>query len=304
MKLAIPATLLSVVLSASLGAQSSTSDAPPPPPAPGMQGGGPHGPHGGRFGPGMAPHRVETITNSPFTAQFAETANFTDHQGAQEQRSATSTVYRDSQGRVREEVTLPAPPPQSSSTTEAGTAPAAPPAARGPRRMITIFDPVTHTITHLNVNRKTAYVQTVPADFFSRMQQHMDRRESGQQPQQKRDNVTVTSLGNKTIAGVPATGEQTVIILPPHDNGATHTVTRQSWFSPDAKFEVSSSETSDRGTHATTLTSLNKAEPDPSLFQVPAGYTTSSIPDRQSRGHHLGGPGGPEEDNAPPPPSL
>lgn len=99
------------------------------------------------------------------------------------------------------------------------------------------------------------------------------------------------------IAGVNAAGEQTVLTLSSHDGGAEHTITRELWFSPDAKFEVSSSETGDRGTRSHTLTTFSKTEPDPGLFQVPAGYTITNASNSHMGGHHRGG------DNAPQGPS-
>ena len=309
MKLATAAVLLSTALTLPLAAQAvpnPSPDAPPPAATPGMHPGGPHGPHGrGMFGPAMAAHHIETVSNAPFTAQFTETSNLTDHQGSQGQRSSTSTVYRDSQGRVREELTLPTPPPRPPAATDSGGAPAAPAAPRGPRTIVTILDPVAHTVTHLNADRQTAYVQNVPEDFFMHMQQRTERRESGRSPQHRRDNATTTDLGNKVMAGLSARGEQTTLTLPAPDGGSVHTMTRQNWFSPDMKIEVSSSETSDRGTHSNTLTSLNKAEPNPALFQVPAGYTTTNVPDHGFSGDRRGhrGPGGPgDRDDMPPPP--
>ena len=312
MKLALSTVFLSAALAAPAVAQSAP-DAPPAPTSPGMHFDGLHGPHGlrghGMFGP--AAHRVEPVTNSPFKAQFTETDNFIDREGKQVQRSSTNTVYRDSEGRVRQEVTLPAPPPRLPAAPESGAPPAAPAPPRGPHTMITILDPVAHTITHLNPDHQTASVQTVPANFFTRMQQRGERRESGQQPQRRRDDVTTTDLGSRVFAGVPAKGEQTAVTLPARDGGVAYTITRQSWFSPDAKIEVSSSETSDRGTRSDTLTSFSKAEPNPGLFQVPAGYTTTTVPEGRFPGHHLGGPGRPgrpdgsgQDDVPPPPPSM
>ncbi|GAA3769011.1 hypothetical protein [Terriglobus aquaticus] len=250
----------------------------------------------------MAAHRVEPIAGAPFTAQFTETSNFTDRQGAQQQR--TSTVYRDSQGRVREEITLPPPPPRAPSPNSTGAAPEAPSAPRGPRTMITILDPVANTVTHLNVDRQTAFVQTLPPDFFTRLQQRESRKESGQPSQAARNNVTTTTLGSKVVAGVSATGTQSTITFPARDNGTAHTMTRQTWFSPDLKLDVGSSESGERGTRSETLTSVNRAEPNPSLFQVPAGYTVVNAPEHPFGGGHRGGPGGfrGNGQDAPPPP--
>lgn len=302
MKLAIAAVVFSAVFAGSASAQSN-GDTPPPPPNTGMHHGGPHGPGAPRgWGHGMGGHRVEAIANAPFTAQFTESGTFTDRQGAQQQHSSTSIIFRDSLGRVREEVTLPARPPRPPAAGETSATPAAPPAPRGPRTIITIFDPVAHTITHLNPERQTAFVQAVPADFFSRMQQHEEAAASGQLPHGGRDKATTTSLGSKMFAGLSATGEQTTMTFPAREGGTAHTKTRQSWFSPEEKLVVSSMESGDRGTHTDTLSSFSRAEPNPSLFQVPAGYTITNAPERG--GWHRGGPGGDDAGTEAPPPSM
>ncbi|MBE7181062.1 MAG: hypothetical protein INR71_07615, partial [Terriglobus roseus] len=124
MKLAISAVLLSVVLAAPLAGQAApNSGSDDPPRSAGMHPGGPHG--RGMFGPGMAAHRVESIANSPFSAQFTETWNSANGQGNTAQRSSTSTIYRDSQGRVREETTLPPHPPRAPQSADAAATPAA-----------------------------------------------------------------------------------------------------------------------------------------------------------------------------------
>lgn len=288
----ISATVLSFALlsGSALLAQSGTPQDGPPPPHEGMRHGGP-GPFGMR-GPGRhdGPGRLPApIPNAPFSAQFTSASVMTDHEGKQVQHSGTSSVYRDSLGRTREEVTLPPPPPRAPATDGAQADAPKPPA--GPRTMIVIFDPVANTITRLNPERKIASVQTVPADFFAHMQKRENREAQAAKPHG--EDATVVDLGSKTFAGVVAQGKRITHSFPSREGEGTKTMTHESWFSPDLKLEVSDTETSDRGTHSELLSTLTKAEPDAGLFKVPEGYTVRNDQDRRFHGEGHRGPEGP-----------
>ena len=297
----ICAAALSLALlsgSALLAQTGAPQDGPPPPPHEGMHHGGP-GPMGMR-GPGMhgEPGKLPApIPNAPFSAQFTSTGIMTDRDGKQVQHSGTRSVYRDSLGRTREEVTLPPPPPRAPAADGAQADAPKPPA--GSRTMIVIVDPVANTITRLNPERKVASVQTVPAEFFTHMQEREAREAQGARPHDKEANVV--DLGSKTFAGVVAQGKRISHTFPSREGEGTKTFSREEWFSPDLKLGVSETETSDRGTRSEILSTLTKAEPDASLFKVPEGYTVKNGPDRRFHGEGHRGPGGPD---GPPPPSL
>ncbi len=292
------AAVLFLGCAAPLLAQTATTPDGAPPAAPSGQ----HRDHMGG-GPGMRGEMRNlpaTVANAPVTAQFTSTGQMKARNGEEHTVSGTRTVYRDSLGRTREDITftLPAGAGQGS---EASAQPG--PHAHGPMNMTVIVDPVAGTVTRMNAGRKTAVVETVPAQFFQREQKREQREESGQ-PGGK--TAQVVDLGSKTFAGVVAKGEKVTRTLPARDTTETaHTTTREVWFSPDLKLEVSSTETSDRGTRSETATSISKAEPDASLFKVPEGYTvTQAAPHTGMRhGPHL--PQGVNGDhNAPPPPAM
>ena len=305
--IAVPALLALPVFAAPAFAQ--TADLTPAPPAGGMHR-GPGGPGFGREGLHTA---VAPVTSAPLTAKYTSTSSFTTREGKSVERDGSTSVYRDSLGRTREDVTLPPPPhPREASSTTSATAPA----PGTPRTMTVILDPVANTVTRLLAEQKVAVVETVPADFF----QHAISREAREAAgPHARGNSTVTSLGSKMFAGISATGTRTTFTFPPREDSSTATsataastaatstastpastapvtMTHETWFSPDLKLEVSSTETGVHGTSTNTLTTLTRAEPDASLFKVPEGYTVKAATPHDRHGR---GPGGPPSD-APP----
>ncbi len=324
MKLAAAAVLSLVFVAVPVFAQ--TADTPPAPPAgvqdhrgPGMH----HGPWMGHHMP-MAT-RVAPVTNAPFSAKYTleSVQQAPGPDGLVQKYTATQTVYRDSLGRTREDVTMPVPPPRPLKQNADGTPipPATGPVA--PRTMTIIADPVANTITRLMPDKKTAMVEAVPAEFFK----HATAREANQaagDTARHGGSGAATDLGSRTFAGVVASGKRTTMTMPmrgdrpapgtttaetPANSTATaKTMTHETWFSPDLKLEVSSTETGERGTRSDVLTSLTKGEPDASLFKVPEGYTVKNAPPHMPSGMHRdgpGGPGGPGGPDAPaPPPAM
>lgn len=84
------------------------------------------------------------------------------------------------------------------------------------------------------------------------------------------------SLGAQTLFGVSVVGTKTTTTYPAGSRiGNDHPVTSTSevWESPVLDVAVSSRYTTPEGSVQTTgIPDLSTAEPDPSLFQIPAGY--------------------------------
>jgi hypothetical protein len=261
------------------------------PGAPGGPGGGHHfmgrgfGPAEGGFGLMRAP-----ITNAPYTATFTSTATEKLQDDTVLTHTITRVATRDALGRTRDEVTLPA---RSNGDGE-------------PHTMITIVDPVTHTITQLHADRKVAVVHQMPSPHARDRWDGADRRGSirrgpGGPPTEsasanapgdgmrgfhhrREDNVATTDLGSKTMDGVTATGRRMTRTIPLESAGKTIVATHEVWFSPDLQIELSRSDVDPfRGTHTVVATSLSKAVPDPALFQVPQGYTVEQAPQHAGR---------------------
>jgi hypothetical protein len=91
-------------------------------------------------------------------------------------------------------------------------------------------------------------------------------------------NAIVEDLGTMTINGALARGTRTTTVVPAGAIGNDrefHSVSER-WFSSDLNLLVKSVNTDPRfGTTTYELTNLTLRPPDPSLFRVPADYTTT-----------------------------
>jgi hypothetical protein len=90
-------------------------------------------------------------------------------------------------------------------------------------------------------------------------------------------------LGTQVIEGVRAQGTRTTSTIPAGAIGNERPIvsTSERWFSPDLGIVVMSKSSDPRlGTTTYRVTDLVRSEPDPSLFQVPADYTTKEEPGR------------------------
>ena len=82
-------------------------------------------------------------------------------------------------------------------------------------------------------------------------------------------------LGKQMIEGVQAEGTRHILTIQAGEIGNDRPiqVTNESWYSPDLKLTVMTKRSDPRtGEEAFHLTNINRTEPAPYLFQVPAGY--------------------------------
>lgn len=89
--------------------------------------------------------------------------------------------------------------------------------------------------------------------------------------------VKTESLAKQTIEGVTATGTRTTRTIPAGEIGNERPleITSEVWTSPDLQILVLSKRTDPRiGETVYRLTNIQRGDPDPSLFQVPSGFTT------------------------------
>jgi hypothetical protein len=91
------------------------------------------------------------------------------------------------------------------------------------------------------------------------------------------------SLGQKAIEGVIADGKRVTTVLPAGAIGNQQPITVQTeqWFSPDLEILLMTRHSDPRtGDTAYTVTNILRAEPQASLFDVPADYTILESPYR------------------------
>jgi hypothetical protein len=88
-------------------------------------------------------------------------------------------------------------------------------------------------------------------------------------------------LGASNMAGVPVTGSKTTTVIPAGTMGNDRdiTITEERWYSPDLKMNIMTKHSDPRmGETVFQVNSLTRANPDPSLFQVPSDYQIKEGP--------------------------
>lgn len=226
-------------------------------------------------GPGGRPGRMgfggpqATVTGAPYSAVEVTTTQQVLAGGNSIQNQHQTTVYRDSQGRVRTETTVQHPGP-------AGSQAAA-------RTMITVHDPVAGVMRHIDTQNRVVNEMSIrPAGAGFRANETNSARGAanpGQHANARRvadPNVKTEDLGVQTINGIAATGHRITHTIPAGAMGNAQPIqsVREVWTSADLKVPVLVKTSDPRfGTTVTQLTNINRSEPDAALFQAPAGYT-------------------------------
>jgi hypothetical protein len=205
----------------------------------------------------------KTVTGAPFSASFSTQSTQVLSDGNQIQRATTGTVARDTQGRTRRDMTLPA----IGHWAVAGQA--AP-------HMVSISDPVAGAHYMLNPDKKTARKFTPPANAQGSWRK--GRGASGFAAQREKETTTV-SLGTQTMSGVSAEGTRYTRTIPAGAIGNQNPIqiVTERWYSAELQTYVMTKRTDPReGTTITQLTNIQRQEPDASLFTVPPDYTVTA----------------------------
>jgi hypothetical protein len=267
--------MILLLAGAGVRAQDAAS-APPPPPPPG---------HGYGHGPGRDEIRLlgfeaglgdKVVTGAPFSASFTTESTETLADGNQIKHTSTGSIARDSQGRTRRDMTLPA----FGATAVAGQA--AP-------HVTFVNDPVAGTRYILEADTKTARQMPAPPD----KSQFTRKTHTGGGPgAEAADKETVTtSLGTQTIGGVTAEGTRYTRTIPAGQigNAKPIVIVSERWYSADLQMVVMTKRSDPRSGDTTfQMTSIARTEPAASLFQVPTDYAVSKA---APRGEFRGGRG-------------
>jgi hypothetical protein len=269
MKWMVLAGVTILLAAAASGVSAQGGPGGPPPPRGGFRGmgAGPMGPDDAFGFIGFeAGFSGKTVSGAPFTAEFSTETTESLPDGNRIDDKTTGSFARDSEGRTRREITLPA--IGAFSTSANGGAPA---------HGIVINDPVAGVSYVLNENRKQARKSNLPSNQF---RGNSPNRGPGPEARQNR-NITTQSLGTQMIGGIAAEGTRTIRTIPAGQIGNEKPieVTVDRWYSSDLQTDVMIKRSDPRG--ATTvfqLTNVVRSEPDSSLFQVPSDYSVVSRP--------------------------
>ena len=234
------------------------------------------------------------VKNQPYQAQAVTEVKQTLADGSHITQTMTATVARDSDGRsVRIQKLGAMGPWKSASISSQANAPT----------LTTIFDPVAQTHIDYSSENKVAHSLPMLPPLAKGETNVMHsfavfaggapgaggpgpvtnyvfktRTDSGDAPSA---DIKTESLGDKTIDGISVTGTKTTNTIPAGTIGNDRdlVVTRETWYSPDLKLVIQSTQTDPRfGETTYSLTNIQRNEPDASLFQVPAGYTVEKVP--------------------------
>lgn len=199
------------------------------------------------------------VKNAPFSAQVTGEAIQVLADGNRIDHKESGTIARDSVGRTRREISLPAIGPLAAS----GQVP----------QLVLIKDPDAGKNYVLDANKKTAVVMNISSRGNARGYRFAHSPMGANQPA-----VSIQSLGTKTLDGLSVQGTRTTrtIAAGRIGNAQPIVITTDKWYSPDLQTIVSLTRTDPRfGTTTYQLSNINRADPPQSLFMVPQDYTVT-----------------------------
>ncbi|MCC6330234.1 MAG: hypothetical protein IT174_17130, partial [Acidobacteria bacterium] len=126
-----------------------------------------------------------------------------------------------------------------------------------------------------NDERKRVELNAVAAAKLSNSLSADGQSDSSGHGRRMKYDTRTEDLGTRTVEGVRAVGKRTITTIPAGDIGNERAIeiVYEKWYSNDLQLVVMSKHTDPRfGEQTYRLTNILRNEPDPSLFEVPAGY--------------------------------
>jgi hypothetical protein len=245
---------------------------------PGGPGGGDFAFVGAEFGfPG------KVVKGAPYSAQAVTQFTQTLADGNHVQKTSTSAVARDSEGRTRTEHSMGA----IGQMTASGTA----------AKAVFIHDPVAGMSYALDPNSHTARQMAIRSHNQNPGSSTGSGR-GGSRPGSPGDSTAVgprrpelaarktEDLGTQVMDGIAVQGKRITHTIPAARAGSDRDidVVTESWYSQDLQAVVMSKTSDPRsGESVYKLTNINRAEPDHALFTVPSDYTVQQQQGRPGR---------------------
>jgi hypothetical protein len=237
-----------------------------------LRGGGP----GGQMMPPPMGDRVELmgfegmrggkiVTGAPFSGVAVTESTQTLGDGNHITHKTQANVFRDSQGRVRKEVTL------------SGFGPVA--ASGGTKSFVVISDPVAQASFVLHSDTKVAEQMGHPHHGMKGLAKggaFEEKMQARQQEEIAAGNLKKEDLGTQVISGVNAQGTRLTRTIPAGQVGNEKPIliVHETWFSNDLQMVVMSKRSNPWGGDTTyTLTNIQRTEPAAALFTVPSDFT-------------------------------
>lgn len=237
----------------------------------------------------------KVVTGAPYSAQAVTETTQVLADGNRITRKSASLIARDGQGRTRREQNLNVVGPWSSGSQEPSST------------TVFINDPVSGTRYTLESNSHAA-IKTAIGAGEQGIRQELEARAKAEKRKleaegnngmvrteshvmvftsdtpgmqivtsstEHRNPAKAESLGTQIIEGVSAEGKRMTETIPAGKVGNERAieVVNETWYSPELQTVVKSRHSDPRtGDVVYSLTNISRAEPDPTLFQVPADY--------------------------------
>ena len=223
---------------------------------------------------------IPPVVGAPYSAQSTTQRVQVLSDANRIDQTTSGNVARDGQGRVR---------------NEAMVAGIALPTGEAPH-FVTINDPVAGYTYTLDSDHKIAFKMPLPKNapppdvaagkMAGKQMQISVMGGAGGPVIMKRgdesdENVTQTDLGKQTMESVLVQGTRITRTIPAGSIGNEQpiVITTETWYSPDLKVLVMSKSTDPRiGETTYRLTNIQRSEPSPALFEIPADYTIKEGP--------------------------
>ena len=212
-----------------------------------------------------SPHAL-VVTGAPYSAELAFERIQTLADGTHiTQKGQSTKQFRDSEGRTRTENS-----PGGAQVVEIHDP------VSGFRYILDVQNHVAHRFAPPaeRTNSVASYPQTARADS-SAANSAPTRGVAPPETPKDRPQSSTESLGSQTIEGIYVEGKKTTTIIPVGLMGNDRPLVRvaESWVSPDLKIAVLSKHSDPRmGESTIQLRNIDRSEPDPALFRVPADY--------------------------------
>lgn len=166
-------------------------------------------------------------------------------------------MYRDSQGRTRDEREIAFPTGEK-------------------HEHISIFDPLQRVSISLDPSRKTAQIHHFPS-----APPNIPRQVPVQPQERPQISHTAEQLGQMTIEGLDAVGTRITRTTPANTVGNAEPLVNvtESWRSPELNLVLMTKNSDPQhGETMFKLVNIQRGEPDPALFQIPADYEVTDYP--------------------------
>jgi hypothetical protein len=206
---------------------------------------------------------VSEVKGEPFTAAARTTLIQVLPDGTKKTRTVEDKIARDSKGRIYREQHLP--------WTED---------VNNPIYYVNIYDPVVRRKIHIDPQNHNVIIGPIDRPIHYDALEYLTLRATRPGEQIKNE-----KLGTKEFEGINAWGRRTLHTFPAgiFGNPVSFVSVDECWYEERMGVDVLRRRSDPRsGEQVTELINLTRAEPDPTIFQPPPGYTRQAPPARHS----------------------